>query len=77
MVASLIAGRDIEWEAFLHNAAPAPCLPLDSNDFLYVLYTSGTTGDPKGCVPCAMHVAVLGRLSDIVGLPDSSSGFYL
>lgn len=48
--ASLIAGRDIDWIESLAGAKPAGCVPVAATDYLYILYTSGTTGIPKGIV---------------------------
>ncbi|MEW5682732.1 MAG: propionyl-CoA synthetase [Pseudomonadota bacterium] len=49
-VAELKAGRDLDWQHALSKAEPAACVPVKATDPLYVLYTSGTTGKPKGVV---------------------------
>ncbi|MBE0484520.1 MAG: propionyl-CoA synthetase [Marinobacter sp.] len=48
--ATLKDGRDFDWEEICASAEPADPVPVKSTDPLYVLYTSGTTGKPKGVV---------------------------
>ena len=68
--ASLVDGRDLDWSEVMASAVPAGCVSVEAPDPLYVLYTSGTTGIPKGVVRDngGHMVALLWSMRNIYGV---------
>ncbi|HEX6447200.1 MAG TPA: propionyl-CoA synthetase [Streptosporangiales bacterium] len=75
--ADMRAGRDLDWHELMASAEPVDCVPVAATDPLYVLYTSGTTGKPKGVVRDngGHAVALYWSMGNVYGLAPGETMF--